>query len=88
VSNPGDRPARAKAGTTHRPPRRVSVTEPSSTADAQADSDASPTAADESGNRALHAVAAGPNPNVDRGDREDIERPTRERGDGGSIEST
>jgi hypothetical protein len=70
VSNPGDRPARAKAGTTHQPPRRVSVTETPSSADAQADSDASPTAADDSG------------------DRDDIERPTRERDDGGSIEST
>ena len=51
-----------------------------------ADSESS--AADESGNRALHAVAAGPNPNLGRGERDDIERPTRQRDDGGGIEST
>jgi hypothetical protein len=50
--------------------------------------DSEPSAADESGNRALHAVAAGPNPNLGRGERDDIERPTRQRDDGGGIEST
>jgi hypothetical protein len=39
---------------------------------------------DESGNRALHSVAAGANPNVGR---EDIERPAPERSRDGGIES-
>jgi hypothetical protein len=70
VSNSGDRPARAKAGATLRPPRRESLTQASNGASAQADCAVSPTAADDSG------------------DREDVERPARERDDGGSIEST
>jgi hypothetical protein len=36
----------------------------------------------------LAAIAAGPNPNLGRGERDDIERPTRQRDDGGGIEST
>jgi len=56
--------------------------------DAAADADRDASAADETGNRALHDVASGPNPNVGRGAREDIERPTRQRDDGGGVEST
>jgi hypothetical protein len=55
---------------------------------AAAAADSETSAADETGNRALHDVASGPNPNVGRGDREDIERPTRQRDDGGGVEST
>jgi hypothetical protein len=44
-------------------------------------------AADESGNRALHAVATGPNPNVGRDD-DDVERPPPGKTGVGSIEST
>jgi hypothetical protein len=41
--------------------------------------------ADESGNRALHDVATGPNPNVGR---DDVERPPPGRPGEGSVEST
>jgi hypothetical protein len=69
-----------------RAPRNPAQQRASEGAPSAADSETS--AADESGNRALHAVAAGPNPNLGRGERDDIERPTRQRDDGGGIEST
>jgi hypothetical protein len=42
-------------------------------------------AADESGNRALHAVASGPNPNVGR---DDVERAVPGQPREGGVEST
>jgi hypothetical protein len=68
-----------------RPSRGHTSPRPADGAPAAADE---ASAADETGNRALHQVASGPNPNVGRGDREDIERPTRQRDDGGGVEST
>jgi hypothetical protein len=78
MTNPSHTPRRA--------PRNRAQQRPPEGAPSAADSE--PSAADESGNRALHAVASGPNPNLGRGERDDIERPTRQRDDGGGIEST
>jgi hypothetical protein len=44
-----------------------------------------PEAGDESGNRALHRVASGPNPNVGR---DDVERPPQDPKPKGGVEST
>jgi len=68
--------------------RRASRSRSQQPHDGSAAADNETSAADETGNRALHDVASGPNPNLGRGDREDIERPTRQRDDGGGVEST
>ena len=44
-------------------------------------------ARDETGNRALHASASGPNANLGRADHDDTNPATRQSDDGGSIES-
>ena len=50
------------------------------------DNDSLPSeAGDESGNRALHSVATGPNPNLGR---DDVERPPQDPGPKGGVEST
>jgi hypothetical protein len=71
ASSTSPRPKPAARHRTHRAPGA-----PAPTADE---------AADESGNRALHAVATGPNPNVGRND---VERASPGRPGRGGVEST
>lgn len=78
MKNAHSTPVRQKSAARHRTQRGLTVTSP-------ARDEAGDDAADESGNRALHSVASGPNPNLGR---DDIERvPPRGPGEG-SVEST
>jgi hypothetical protein len=77
MKNTRGAPPRPKSAPRHRKHSSPAMSAPAEEAADQA--------ADESGNRALHSVASGPNPNVGR---DDVERVPPERPGEGSIEST